>query len=74
MFIDRGFTVTNVWDEMKSLEEEAAEDMAMEADGDGDASSTSTLDQVLTQIKPDIKLEINWQVNQLGFQKVYLSI
>lgn len=75
MFIDRGFTVTNVWDEMKSLEEEAAEDMAMEADGDGDASSTSTLDQVLTQIKPDIKLEINWQVNQLGFQKsVFVNI
>lgn len=75
MFIDRGFTVTNIWDEMKSQEEEDAEEMAMEADGDGDASTTSTLDAVMAQIKPDIKLEINWQVNQLGFQKsVFVNI
>ncbi len=68
MFIDRGFTVTNVWDEMKALEEENAEDMALEADGE-DASQTSNFDQLMTQVKPDIKLEINWQVNGLGLGK-----
>lgn len=68
MFIDRGFTVTNAWDEMKELEEENAEDMALEADGT-DASRTSNYDQLMSQVKPDIKLEINWQVNNLGLQK-----
>lgn len=75
MFIDRGFQVTNIWDEMKALEEESAEEMALEADGEGDASVVSTFDQVMTQVKPDIKLEINWQTNKLGFQKnVFVNI
>lgn len=68
MFIDRGFTVTNVWDEMKALEEENAEEMALEADG-GDATQSSNYDQLMAQVKPDIKLEINWQVNNIGLQK-----
>ncbi len=75
MFIDRGFTVTNAWDEMKSLQEEDAEEMALEADGEGDATATSAFDQVVNQVKPDIKLEINWQLNHLGFQKnVFVNI
>lgn len=75
MFIDRGFTVTNAWDEMKSLQEEDAEEMALEADGEGDATATSAFDQVINQVKPDIKLEINWQLNHLGFQKnVFVNI
>lgn len=75
MFIDRGFQVTNIWDEMKALEEENAEEMALEADGEGDASATSNFDLVMTQVKPDIKLEINWQQNRLGFQKnVFVNI
>lgn len=69
MFINRGFTVTNAWDEMKTLEEEMAEEMALEADGEGDATMTSAFDQVVNQVKPDIKLEINWQTNKLGLSK-----
>lgn len=68
MFIDRGFTVTNVWDEMKALEEENAEEMGLEADGE-DATRTSTYDEIMKKIIPDINLEINWQVNNIGLQK-----
>lgn len=69
MFINRGFQTTNVWDEIKALEEENAEEMALDADGEGEASVISVQDMVLATVKPDIKLEINWQVNQIGFNK-----
>lgn len=69
MFINRGFTVTNAWEEMKALEEEMAEEMALEADGEGDATMTSVFDQVVNQVRPDIKLAIEWQTNKLGLNK-----
>ena len=75
MFIMRGFQVTNIYDEMKELEFEDAEEMALEADGEGEATATSAYDLVMMQVKPDIKLEINWQVNNIGFQKnVFVNI
>lgn len=69
MFINRGFQTTNIWDEIKALEEENAEEMALDADGEGESTAVSAVDMVLQTVKPDIKLEINWQVNQIGFNK-----
>lgn len=69
MFINRGFQTTNIWDEIKALEEENAEEMALEAGGEGEATVVSVQDMVLSTVKPDIKLELNWQVNQIGFNK-----
>ena len=58
MFINRGFQNTNIWDEIKALEEENAEEMALEADGEGEATVVSVQDMVLSTVKPDIKLEL----------------
>lgn len=67
LFQQRGFEVTNIREALQSNEEEEAEDMALEADGEGEATATSALDQVLNTIKPDIKLELNWQTGTVGF-------
>lgn len=69
MFIDRGFNVTNIWDEIKDLQQQNDEDEALDNDEDVDASQSSYYDQAIVSVKPDIILEINWQINTQGFEK-----
>ena len=74
LFQQRGFECTSLYESLKSLEEEAAEEMAMEAEGD-DATASSALDQVMNAIKPDIKLVVNWKIGTVGFgQQLQLTI
>jgi hypothetical protein len=69
LFQQRGFECSSAWESMKALQEENAEEMALDADGDGDAAATSSIDQVMNTVKPDIKLAINWDMGNLGFNK-----
>ena len=39
------------------------------ADGYGDETNMGVADQILNQYKPDIKLTVDWQTSEIGFQK-----
>ena len=60
IFLDRGFQVINIADEIKRLEAEAANDMSIESKS-GDVAEESTRDVFLKRARPDIILEYGWQ-------------
>lgn len=65
LFSDRGFNLNDLDYELRQIQQEQAEDMAMESKG-GAGVSTSLLDMVLTTVRPDILLELTYEVKQVG--------
>lgn len=69
LFQQRGFEITSLWEAYQSMQEEEAQEMALEADGYGDETAMGVEDQVMNSVKPDIKLGLFWETSTVGFNK-----
>ena len=65
LFSDRGFNLKDLDYELRQLQQESLEDMTLESKG-GAEISTSLLDMVLNNARPDIVLELTYEVKQVG--------
>ncbi len=68
IFLDRGFQVVNVADEIKRLEAEALTNMSIESKS-GDVAKENFRDVILKRARPDIVLEFGWQEVPNGWGK-----
>lgn len=64
VFRDRGFRHEDLAQLLDNIDEDAAMDMAFDADGEG--SESSVAEQLMDETKPDIKLELDISVEQVG--------
>lgn len=69
LFQQRGFELTSLEETLSSQDQEDALEIGMAADGYGDETNMGVADQILNQYKPDIKLTVDWQTSEIGFQK-----
>lgn len=65
---ERGFPPKILAEELKKLESQAAEDAMLMSKGGGE-SNESPIDKLKAVAKADIILYVNWDVNDLGFEK-----
>ncbi len=65
LFSDRGFNLVDLNRELQRIQQENAEDMAIESKG-GAGVSTSLYDKVLQNVRPDIILELTYELKSAG--------
>lgn len=65
LMADRGFPLKDLQQTLKSINNDAAEDALITSKA-GSAVAESPLDRLRRRAKPDIILEIDWTVNQVG--------
>ena len=65
LFSDRGFNLIDLDYQLRRIQQEQAEDMAMTSKGGAEISS-SLYDMVLQSTRPDIVLELNYEVKEAG--------
>lgn len=74
LFSDRGFNLKSLDFELRQIQQESVEDMALESKGNGEVAS-SLLDQVLNNARPDIILELTYELKKDGFMNsLYFDI
>lgn len=65
---ERGFSPKVLFEELKKLENQSAED-AMTVSKNGGELNESPLDKLKSIAKADIIIYVNWDINDLGFEK-----
>ena len=65
LFSDRGFNLKDLDYELRAIQQENAEDMALES-RNGAGVSSSVLDNVLANARPDIILELTYEIKSVG--------
>lgn len=65
LFSDRGFNLVDLDAELRNIQQQNVEDMALESKN-GAGVSSSLLDMVLTNVRPDIVLELTYEVKKVG--------
>lgn len=65
LMADRGFPLKDLQQTLKSINNDAAEDALISSKA-GSSVAESPLDRLRRRAKPDIILEIDWTVNQMG--------
>jgi len=65
IFSDRGFSLTNLESSLSSLREEQAEDLAYSSK-QGGSIAKNPIDEVLNRVKPDLKLELTYEIISAG--------
>lgn len=68
LLTDRGFPPKILSEELKKLESQAAEDAMLTSKGGGELNE-SPIDKLKAVAKADIILYVNWDINDLGFEK-----
>lgn len=69
LFQQKGFEMTSLQESLGQMDEFAAEELTAEADGYSEETNMDPTDQLLDQVKPDIKLTLSWEIAPLGFNK-----
>ena len=64
VFADRGFRHEDLQNLLQNIDEDAAMDMAFDADGEG--SESSVAEQLMDETKPDIRVNLDFSVEQVG--------
>lgn len=64
LFTDRGFNLKDLNQELRQLQQESVEDMALESKNGGEVA-TSLLDRVLNNVRPDIILELTYELKKV---------
>ena len=65
LFSDRGFNLKDLDYELRQIQQESVEDMALESKNGGEVAS-SLLDMVLNNVRPDIVLELTYELKNAG--------
>ena len=65
LFSDRGFNLKDLDYELRQIQQESVEDMALESKNGGEVA-TSLLDMVLNNVRPDIVLELTYELKNAG--------
>lgn len=74
LFTDRGFNLKSLDYELRQIQQESTEDMTLESKGGGEVA-TSLLDMVLNNARPDIILELTYELKKDGFMNaLYFDI
>jgi hypothetical protein len=69
LMADRGFPLQNLEEALKTVKQNAAENMVMQSKASGAGVTESAYEQLMNVVKSDIIIKIGWTVTKSGFNK-----
>lgn len=66
LFVERGFTLKDLSQTIKSVQRNEAEDEVLTSSTSGSSIAETTIDRLFKRAKADIILEMTWKVNKTG--------
>lgn len=69
LFSERGFPLENAEAALSNHDEEEDEEEFMESENSGASVSRTPYDELMNKVKPDITLQVGWEVENMGFKR-----